>query len=262
MTRLEPSTYVAHLRRESKRFHDVLAGAPAGARVPSCPDWDADDLLWHLAEVQWFWGEVVGGRPEGPPEQHPTRPGSRPELLAFFDEVSGRLGDLLEAASPEDPAWSWADEQTVCFTQRRQAHEALVHRLDAELVTGAVTPLPADLAADGVAELLDVMYGGEPPAWGTFTPDGHHTALELTDTGDRFVVATGRFVGTDPGSGTSHDVAHLVRVDSDRVDATIRGTAADLDAWLWRRTEQGATTLTGSEAALAAFRTAVDQPID
>lgn len=262
MTRLDAPSYVAHLRRESTRFRDVLALTPGDARVPSCPDWDAEDLLWHLSEVQWFWGHVVGSRPEGPPEQHPARPGSREELLTFYDEVSGRLGDLLEAASPDDPAWSWADEQTVGFTQRRQAHEALIHRLDAELAAGSVTPLPADLAADGVAEVVDIMHGGEPPAWGTFTADGHRVALELTDTGHRIVVLTGRFVGTDPESETAYDVPHLVRAGDDTADVTVSGTAAALDAWLWRRADRAALEVSGSEEAFAAFLATVDQPID
>jgi len=24
--------------------------------LPSCPGWDAAGLLWHLSEVQYFWG--------------------------------------------------------------------------------------------------------------------------------------------------------------------------------------------------------------
>jgi uncharacterized protein (TIGR03083 family) len=263
MTRLDPATYVSHLRRESTRFREVLATTPSGHRVPSCPDWDADDLLWHLGEVQWFWGEVVGSRPAGPPEEHPARPGTRAGLLAFFDEASQRLSSLLASLPPEEPAWSWADEQTVGFTQRRQAHEAMVHRLDAELTAGEVTPVPADLAADGVAEVVDVMKGGEPPAWGAFTPDGHTTALELTDTGHRLVLRTGRFVGTEPESGTALDVPHLVRADDDAAaDAVVRGTAGDVDTWLWRRTGRGRLAVNGSEAAFAAFLEAVDQPIE
>jgi len=266
VTRLDADSYSAHLRRESTRFRDVLALTPSAARVPSCPEWDADDLLWHLTEVQWFWGEVVAGRPAGPPEQHPERPGSREGLLTLFDEVSERLCSLLSSAEPGEPAWSWADEQTVGFTQRRQAHEAMIHRLDAELCaagSGAeVTPLPADLAADGVAELVGVMYGGEPPVWGEFTPDGHATALELTDTGHRLVVRTGRFVGTDPDSGTSLDVAHLVRVEDDvAADATVTGTAAHLDAWLWSRRDDRDIEVSGSADAYRAFRAAVGEPL-
>ena len=56
----------------------------------------------------------------------------------------------LERADPAEPAWSWSAEQTVGFTFRRQAHEALIHRLDAEQTAGDVTPLDAALASDGV----------------------------------------------------------------------------------------------------------------
>lgn len=263
MTRLDAPSYLAHLRRESTRFRDVLAAVDPAVRVPACPDWDADDLLWHLAEVQWFWGQVVALRPAGPPAEHPDRPGSRRDLLAFFDDVSGRLCDALAAAGPEQPAWSWSDEQTVGFTFRRQAHEALVHRLDAEQAAGQVTDLPAELAADGVAELVEVMYGGTPPDWGTFTPSGHHVRLELTDLGLHLRVATGHFVGTEPESGTHVDSAHLVRVgDEGDADAVVSGPAAALDAWLWRRRDDEGITVAGDEAAYAGFRAAVDSPLD
>ena len=60
---LAPTDYLEHLRRESARFREVLADCDPTARVPGCPEWDADDLLWHLARVQWFWGTTVRTRP-------------------------------------------------------------------------------------------------------------------------------------------------------------------------------------------------------
>lgn len=164
MSRLGPSAYLDHIRRESARFREVMAACPPDARVPSCPDWDAADLLWHLGEVQHWWHHVISTRP-APPEDYPEpeRPATYDELLAFFDEWHARFTDVLAVADPADAAWSWsarADHQDVAFTYRRQAHEALIHRLDAELAAGQVTPLPVDLAADGVDEALDVMYGG------------------------------------------------------------------------------------------------------
>lgn len=47
--------YLGHLAGNPARFVKVLAQAPTGRRVPTCPDWDADDLLWHLGQVQWCW---------------------------------------------------------------------------------------------------------------------------------------------------------------------------------------------------------------
>ncbi len=200
MARLTADEYLAHLRTESARFRDAIASTQPDAPVPACPDWNADDLLWHLAEVQAFWAAVIANRPGGPPEGQPTRPERRTELLDLFDESSSALVEALAGADPAEEAWSWASEQTVGFTLRRQAHEALIHRLDAEQTASDITPLPTDLAADGVAELMEIMHGGQPPSWARFDPSGLHTAIDLTDTNERIRVATGRFEGTDPNS--------------------------------------------------------------
>jgi uncharacterized protein (TIGR03083 family) len=66
MPRLEYPTYLDHIRRESARFREVLTGCDPDARVPSCPDWDAADLVWHLAGVQLHWAKVVRHRPTTP----------------------------------------------------------------------------------------------------------------------------------------------------------------------------------------------------
>lgn len=262
MAGLTSSDFVGHLVAESHRFRDVVAAAPARVPVPACPDWDVDDLLWHLAEVQWFWGSVISVRPADPPDAVPDRPTGRRATLDFFDGASSGLADALSEADPTEEAWSWSDDRTVGFTQRRQAHEALIHRLDAEQAAGVVTPLPVDLAADGVAELMEVMHGGEPPDWGSFTPSGLHTAIEMTDAARRIRVATGRFEGVHPPSERLLEFAHVLVVDDGPADAVVRGTAADLDAWLWRRRDDSDISIDGDPAAYAEFRSAVDQPID
>ena len=43
--RLEYPTYLDHIRTESARFRAALADCDPSARVPTCPDWDAADLL-------------------------------------------------------------------------------------------------------------------------------------------------------------------------------------------------------------------------
>ena len=68
--------YLAHLASESARFAEVIRQASPAARVPSCPDWSADDLLWHLGEVQWFWGTVVREQLTGA-EAEQRKPGQR-----------------------------------------------------------------------------------------------------------------------------------------------------------------------------------------
>jgi len=264
---LEAATYHDHLVRESARFAEMLRPVPGDARVPTCPDWTADDLLWHLGKVQFFWATVVGKQLTGDEAERslPERP-ERDELLAFFLTASASLSDVLGRAAPSDPAWSWSTEQTAGFTQRRQAHEALIHRVDAELTAGTQTPLDTRLAADGVDETLRIMYGGCPD-WGTITPEepARTVRLRTTDTGDSWLVTLARFTGTDPADGKVHDEPdiHIAPFDSGATaQAEIAGTASDLDLWLWRRPSFAPIDHSGDPSVLSGFTAAVHQGID
>ncbi|GAB3744594.1 maleylpyruvate isomerase N-terminal domain-containing protein [Microlunatus parietis] len=247
--------YLGALAADSDRFAEVIARTPQDRRVPSCPDWAAADLWFHLAEVQWFWARIVGGpltetaEVEALPE--PERPA---DLGAFFAKATTALREALAAVPPETPAWTWAEEQTAGFSRRRQAHEALIHRVDAELTAADRTPLDAALAADGVAEVLTVMYGDPPRDWGEFRPDPARVIeVVSTDTGDRWRTQVGRFTGTSR-SGKEHDLLTLdVAEPGTEPSAVISGTAADLDCWFWRRTPYGAVITEGDPATLDAL---------
>ena len=250
--------YIDHLARESARFAEALKGAPPQAAVPSCPGWDADDLLWHLAEVQWFWGTIVreGVTGEGAEEMKPDRPAGRDGLLAFYQRASRDLGEILATRAPDTPAWTWSADQTVGFIRRRQAHEALIHRVDAELAAGERTGMDPRLSSDGVDEVLRVMYGGVPD-WGTFTPGGPDTVrLSAADTGDSWFVTVGRFTGTDPGDDASYDEPCLEVAEQDTGEpaaARVTGRAADLDCWLWHRPPLEPVERSGDQGVLDGF---------
>jgi uncharacterized protein (TIGR03083 family) len=239
---VEYPDFLDAIRRESARFHAVLADCDPAARVPGCPEWDAADLLWHLTGVQRFWAGIVRFRPASPDDERIVqegsgeRPASYADLLAAFDEESASLVDALAVADPEEEAWHWSGDLRVGTTYRRQAHEALIHRVDAEQAAGVpLAPIDPALAEDGVAEVIGVMYGGEPP-WGTATPTGETVGVRVTDTGRELLVAFRHFTGTDPDSGTAYDEEDLGLLDSGpEPSATVSGTAADLDLWLWKR---------------------------
>ena len=249
--------YLEHLARESARFAEAVAAAAPGAPVPTCPDWDADDLLWHLGEVQWFWSQVVGGPiTDGSEVQalvHPERPGDRPGLERFYAEASRGLQRVLADTPPDTPAWSWSAEQTAGFSRRRQAHEALIHRLDAELSSGRRTDMDPALAADGVDEVLRIMFGGH-PGWGVFTPeDGATVRLSATDTGHSWLVTLGRFAGQDPRSDKEVDEPDIDVAGIDpgcAAAVTVSGTAADLDCRLWHRPTLGDVAAEGDAEVL------------
>jgi uncharacterized protein (TIGR03083 family) len=164
--RLPSRDYLAFLDSESARFTDLLTHADPAGTVPSCPDWSAADLLWHLTEVQWFWGSIVGRGLHDPADarvRQAATSGGYERLLGLQLEATERLLTALGAGDDGDPVWTWLDDdQTRGFVRRRQAHEVLIHRLDAEQLVGEVTPLDENLAADGVDEALRIMFGGTP----------------------------------------------------------------------------------------------------
>jgi uncharacterized protein (TIGR03083 family) len=231
---MTPEQHLQTLRAENGRF----AAAAAGARdrhgwrapVPGCPAWDLADLVWHLAEVQHFWGWVVAGRvtsPAGYPE--PVRPADD-ELLDLGAAQARALEDALARADPADPVWTWAPQQDVGFVLRRQAQEATVHRVDAEQALGTVGAIAADVGLDGLDEWLEVMVPGA-------LPDG-------------------------PPSGAEPVVFHAVDADAERTlfpgtsdlpVATVTAPAGDLLLAAWRRVPLSAVTVDGDADRAAAL---------
>jgi uncharacterized protein (TIGR03083 family) len=264
MARLSFDDYLRHLRSDSDRLREVLTECDPAARVPGCPDWTAADLLGHHGGVLDFWATIVEQRPAGPEVwQEPDKPTAYGDLLAYHRAQTDRLVAALAAAGPDETAWTWSAEQTVGFTFRRQAHEALIHRLDAEQTAGDTTPLDPELAADGVDEALDIMFGGT-PGWGTFTGGGRYVRVDITDRDESVWAENGRFTGTDPDDDTTYDEDDIAKVEprDTEPDAVVTGPAAALDAWLWRRGSDELITVTGDEAVVAHFRGCVDQAIN
>jgi len=268
VTRLSYPDYLTAIRRESARFRDVLAGCDPAAPVPSCPDWTAADLLWHLTTVQHWWEAMVTNRPQTAEEmgyEEPARPEAYDALLAAYDDAHAAFLAAIEAADPTEPAYSWSarpGDHVVGFTYRRQAHEALIHRIDAELTAGALTAMDTALATDGVDETLDLMYG-HLPAWGTFDPQPRHVEFRITDAGTSVWTRLGIFSGSAPDGEVFADEQdmHVVPDPGVEADAVVTGTAADLDAWLWHRRDDAGISLTGDAAALDHARAVLGNPI-
>jgi uncharacterized protein (TIGR03083 family) len=265
--------FLDHLVRESSWFGMAMRDVPSDQPVPTCPGWGADDLVWHLGVVQWFWAAIIRERvidpPPGPPpgpgerplrRQRPSRPGNHAGLLTFYENAGRDLVELLGSTSPDALAWSWSSDQSVGFILRRQTHEALIHRIDAELTAGRRGPVDPVLGADGADEVLRVMRGAR-PGWGRITaPDDDAVRLIAVDTEDSWVVAPGRLTGTDPDSGDPVDRPYLAVLDIDtglRTAATVRAAAADLDCWLWRRPAAGELELRGDQGVLSRLESAI-----
>ncbi|MBB5831040.1 maleylpyruvate isomerase family mycothiol-dependent enzyme [Brachybacterium aquaticum] len=248
------------IRTETERSVAALAAASPDQQVPTCPDWTADDLLWHIAEVHEFWAAILAGpvtdteQAQAIEEGKDPRPEGREGLLARRQEATASLLSQLEAHDDEDPAWFWySARQGVGITRRMQTHEATIHRVDAELTAGRpVTPIPADVAADGIAHVLEVMWpaGFEwIPDWAEIRPVA--VAEIRAGDGDGRLLEISRWSGTRPRDGQEFDapVARLLEDPAQAGDlprAVVTGSAQALDLWAWGR-EQAIERLAGDE---------------
>jgi uncharacterized protein (TIGR03083 family) len=135
-TLLAPEVYVDAVRSESAALVAAAEAAGVDAAVPSCPEWTVSDLLAHIGRVQNWAASVLERRAtepvrfrdlEKPPEDAAGR-------LAYARDVGARLADVLGSVAPDTPIWTFTTEGygagTAGFWQRRQAHEAAIHRYD------------------------------------------------------------------------------------------------------------------------------------
>lgn len=146
---------VSAVRREGEAL--IAAGTQGlGDAVQACDGWTVEDVFRHVADVYTFAGTIVHERATARP-QRPELPTDVPatELLAHALE---ELVDGLRACDADTPMWNWSAEPDVAaFWARRMAHESAVHRFDAQRAHGVAQPVDADLARDGMDELVDVI---------------------------------------------------------------------------------------------------------
>lgn len=246
--------YAQHLADDSARFAAVLRGCTRDAPVPSCPDWTALDLAWHLSEVHRVFGRIVAGRLLArPTDGVPAQPDGLGSTLDLLEDHTAALCAAL-ADTPDDVrVWTWADDDSIGWVRRRMAHEALVHRIDAELTAGVPPVVDAGLATDGIDELLASYLTGVPP-WGTFAADGVHVAIRVEPSGREWGLALGRMTGTSPRSGRRHDLPAAMPAPAALADTTVRGDAVAVHAWLWGRGDDRALIVEGDPERAVALR--------
>jgi uncharacterized protein (TIGR03083 family) len=226
----ESLDHIAHIVIESEQFSAAIPD-DLSSPVPTCPAWDAQALVEHLGEVQRFWAYVLGlggGKPTD--VDIADAPADRAGLLAWFGDSTSALVDALGKTTPTDAAWTWWGEPaTAGAIARHQVQEAAVHRVDAELVSGASRPLHVDVADDGVAEFLEVML--DVPKGTVLAP----VLLRASDTGSEWRA------GGIPAASAEAPVA------------TLSGAASDLVLALYGRIGLDAITVEGDREAAEAL---------
>ncbi|WP_255472075.1 maleylpyruvate isomerase N-terminal domain-containing protein [Quadrisphaera setariae] len=159
----------ALVEREAGRLAAALRPEALAVVVPGCPGWTVADLARHTGGVHRWARAALATAPDGAPGEELPGPQDDDAVPAWFAEGADELVVALASTSPAAPCWTFAAAEapaTAAFWARRQVHETALHRWDAESALSAAglsaAPDPAawvedDVAADGVAEVADVM---------------------------------------------------------------------------------------------------------
>jgi len=261
MVGMEISEHIAALEREGNLLAAAAEQAGLTANVPSCPPWQVRDLLRHTGYVhRWAAGHVAERRmkplPNEPSESEVLASGPPdPELIDWFRAGHAALLRTLRTADPALTCWTVVPgPSSLASWARRQAHETAMHRVDAELAAGQVTPTPADFAADGVDELIIGFLGRDRADQQPPEQAGRRRTLQV--------------LASDVRSGPhgwlvelSADGSRAVRVTrgGGRADCTLAGPAAALYLLLWNRADPAVAdvTVSGDPDVLQAWQAGV-----
>ena len=239
---------IAHFERETTAFHRAalmaaMPGTPPA--VPSCPDWTTEDLVRHLGRVHRLVNHIIVERLRAMPPDRQTpfeAPAGLPrdDLADWFAEGATTLAETFRATDPKTVVWTWGGEQEVGFWVRAQAIEAAVHRWDLEGSIGSPQPVDKELAADGVAQFLDVVVPFRRRVKSPPPMKGEHYRFFQTDGKESWSIAL------DPKGSRPLG-------EDEPADTELSGTASDLLLFLWDRIPGEPLLSRGEEKALKRF---------
>jgi uncharacterized protein (TIGR03083 family) len=228
---------VASIRQEGEA---IVAAGRLGldVAVPTCGDWTMTDLLRHVGRVYLRAGTLVGER-STTEQDYPPEPAADADPIDYICDALDELVAALASCDPETPVWNWAEQPPAAASRaRRMAHESTIHRYDAQRAHALAQPIDADLAHDGMDELVDVIV---PRVIRRDQP-------ELPD-------ATVLFVATDDGEWPLRFSAGSVeRLELAKdPDVTATGTASALLLAAYGRVPWSAQKVDGDAAVLDAW---------
>lgn len=248
---MEIAEHITAIEQEARLFAEAAAQGGPDVDIPSCPGWDMRSLVRHLSEIHLWAGAHVACRATKMwVDDLDELTASWPDLAVFWPD-DGDLVDFyratnanlvreLSAAPPDVAAMTFLPAPSpLAMWARRQAHELTVHRIDAQQAIGSISGLDADLAADGIDELLMAFA----PRASTFPLATSRSMLvHATDTGHHWRTTMGP------------DGIDSAREDRP-ADVTLSGRAGDLYLALWNRSEDRAIDVRGDRDVLAAWHT-------
>jgi uncharacterized protein (TIGR03083 family) len=243
---MEPDRFLELLEQDGSRLASAARGGELDTPVPTCPGWTVGDCVAHTADV--YQHKIACMRLQRRPDEYPGEPPEGVPVIDWFDTSLAALLAELRHRGPAAPSYTWwPADQTVGFWYRRMAQETAVHRLDVEDARGEPTPIDAELATDGIDEVLDAFMVDDwdevtPEEWGAVDPHAGEGKTIAVRSGGRVWRST---LGADRIALTTQDGP---------ADASVSGEPEAVLLWLWGRRPDSVVELDGQPPALAAFR--------
>jgi uncharacterized protein (TIGR03083 family) len=192
--------FVEQFVAAAERFAIAVASTDMSAPVPTCPGWTSYDLVCHVGNVH-AWAATIVETGRRAAEQNDEPRSRKPRVVSeWYAGKAEDLYEVLRTGPPHRQCWNFVfGSDGADFWRRRQMHEVTVHTFDLLAVSGGTAAVDAEVAADGVDEVLTVFlhrmhHRGYPAA--LTAP----VCVVATDV-DRAWTVTPRAVVTDPSAG-------------------------------------------------------------
>lgn len=155
------------LVRHTGAFAEAVRATDPDAPVGVCPGWTVRDLAAHLGGVhRWAAGHVAEQRAKlvRRGDTDPPMPADPDAVSAWLCEGAALVVDAVRTTGDDTVVGGFGGPVPVRFWARRQCHETLVHRADAEIAAGSRPweGVDAEVAADAVDEHLALIQLGAP----------------------------------------------------------------------------------------------------
>ena len=237
---MEIHEHVDELERQGMALAAAAEAAGDGSAVPACPGWTIRDVVAHTAGVHAWAASFVRRDPDADPgaDLPPAAPGE--DVVSRYRCAHAELVAALRAAPPDLDTWSFLPAPSpLAFWARRQAHEAAIHRADAEAAAGRPVAYEPAFAADGIDELLRGFFARRSKRLRSDRP------LRLLVAPDDVPLRWLTTIGPD-------DCRTDVLASEAPADCTVRGSAGELYLLMWNRREH--ERVEGDPEVLALWR--------
>ena len=264
---MEKSGYVEAYKQEAANFVQALRsgiGKPA-PQVPTCPEWNVNDLILHIGFVHRTWSKLLDERMQTPPDfqaadksylniptaymawsgdkKAPEGAAVPADLVNWFEEGTKLLEVSLANIEPEIAVWTFATAQNAWHWHRMMPLETGMHRWDVQNTYGEAAPLEAEFAKASIdflfEVLLPILRGGF--RQGARPGEGEVYHFHRTDGDGEWLVTFGKEATT-------------VSYEHRKGDIALRGTASDILLFLFGRQNADNLEVLGDQSLVARFR--------